>query len=150
MIQQKGIGSPFRIGCSQFLPEPLLCLLRDSQPVGRWRQLIIKSRQDLPLGRHFRVHPAHTVDDPALSIQQHEIGPAAHSLQHQCAAAWLAKIIDDIQLDFYQTLQRGLGDGGDLSSHQVLAKQHTEHRGLGRVVPLQTGELQPGRSRSGV
>ena len=149
-VQQKGVHAPLRVGGGEPLPEAGLRLLRHRQPAHGGRGLVVQPRQHLPAGGHVRVHPAEAVDDPPLPVQQDQVGPAAHGLQHQRPPARAAELVGDIQLQPHQPLQRRLGDGGHPAPHQVLAQQHAEHGGLRRVVPGEMRQLNAGGVGPGV
>jgi hypothetical protein len=149
MIQQKGVDPPLGVGGGELFIKAFLRLLDHNETVSGGRGLVVQPRQHLALGGHLRVHPAKTFDDPPLPVQQYQVGPAAHGLQHQCPAAGTAEVVGDVQLQPDQPFQGRLGKTCDLCPGQVLAQQHTEHGRLRRVVPddlcqLNTGGIGPG------
>ena len=148
-VQQEGVDPPLRIGGGQLFPEARLRLLRHRQTSHGGRRLIVEPRQHLPLRGHIRVHPAETVDDAALPVQQDQIGTAAHGFQHQRSPARPAEVVGDVDLQPHQPLQGRLGKSGNAAPHQMLAQQHAEHGGLRRVVPGQTRQLEAGSVGSG-
>ena len=59
------------------------------------------------------------------------------------------QFIQRLQLQIHHPLHGWLGDGDNACAGEVLAQQHTEHGGRGRVVPEHAGQLEPGMSRIG-
>ena len=149
-VQQKGVRLPLRVGGIQLFPKALLRLLRHGEPSHGGRGLIVKPRQHLAAGGHFRVHPAQAINHTAVSVQQDQVGPAAHSLQHQRPAARLAEVVGNIQFHPHQPLQRRLGDVRHPGAHQMLAQQHTKHGRLRRIIPGQLRQLDAGSIGTGI
>ncbi|MPN09960.1 hypothetical protein SDC9_157253 [bioreactor metagenome] len=94
--------------------------------------------------REVALHPAQTVDDPAVLIQQDEVCPGADQLQHQGAPHPVAQLPGSLQLQAHHPLHRLLGDGQDAPSAQVLAQQHAKHGRSLRVFPRLGGQMQSG------
>ena len=68
----------------------------------------------------------------------------ADNLQHQPAFHPVAQLVQGLQTKFYHPLQRRLSDFQNPSRGEVLAEQHTEHRGGIGVFTGQLSELGPG------
>ena len=149
-VQQEAIQLDLRIHLGQLFGKALLCFLQKGQPSCGGGRLVKKPRQNLPGCGHLCVHPAHTVDDPVLAVQQDQVGAAAHGLQHQRPVARLTEIIGHVQFNSHQPFQTRLGDLCHPCPHQMLAQQHTEHGRLCRIVPQQLRQLETGGISPGV
>ena len=114
------------------------------------RQAVVEPRQHLTLLGHLEVHPAQAVHDAALPIHQNEVGVAGHGLQDQAVVALLPQLVHRPDGQCHPTLQRLLLQTQQPSPGQMLPQQHTEHGGLGGVVPQLLGQMQPGLAGSGV
>ena len=149
-VQQKGVQLPLRVGRGKLLPEAHLRFLRHRQAAGGGRRLIVKPRQHLAGCGHIRVHPPQAIDDASLSVQQDQVGPAAHGLQHQRPLSRLAEVIRHIQLQPHQPLQGRLHQIRHPGAHQMLAQEHAEHRRLRWIVPGELRQLDTGRVGAGI
>ena len=106
-------------------------------------------RQHLPPLAHFHIHPPEAVDDPVLPIQEDQIGIPAHALRYQLPLSRFPQLVHNIQGEDHRPLQSGLVDGGEPPAGEVLAQQHAEHGGRGRVLPDGGGEVDPGLAGPG-
>ena len=107
------------------------------QLVGRRRLAIKQAGQKLPLTpAKVTVHPADAVDDAPLPVQQQEVGAAAHGLQHQAALHPVAQLVQGLQPEFQNPLQRRLVQLQNPRPLEVFAQEHAEHGRLLRVLPV--------------
>ena len=107
-------------------------------------QVVIETGQHLALGGHLKVHTAETVDDAAVAAAENQVGVAADGLQNQGIAALLAPLVGGVDVQRDHPLQRCLGHFYDTAPGQVFSQQHTEHGGLGGVVPQQGRHVEAG------
>ena len=129
----------------------LLRLYRKGIQLVGFRRLAVKQAgQKLPLTpAKVAVHPADAVDDAPLPVQQQEVGAAAHGLQHQAALHPVAQLVQGLQPEFQNPLQRRLVQLQNPRPLEVLAQEHAEHRGLLRVLPVEGGQVGPGMAGVG-
>ena len=90
------------------------------------RYKIFPSGQYFPHGTHLRGHMLDAVDDSALIIAEDDVAVLAHNLDHQLLLAQIAQFIQMLDIKDDDTLQLGLGDAGDPSISDMLAKKHAE------------------------
>ena len=119
------------------------------QLIRRRGQAVEQSRQHLAVRVHLEVDAAQTVDDAALLIRQHQVGPAAHRLQNQAEGTALTQLVRRRDRQRHHTLQRLLLQRLNDAAAQVLTQQHTEHGRLGGVVPQCLRQVQPGLPAAG-
>ena len=93
-------------------------------------------------GGHIPLHPADAVQDALLGVQEYQVGPAAHGLQHQGPGDPVPQLVDRLHADEDDPLQMGLLQGQDAPAGEVLAQEHAEHGGLGRVLPDLPGQVE--------
>ena len=105
------------------------------------RLMVIESRQDLPLGGHFKVHAPQAVEDAPLAVRQDEVRIAAHDLEDQVLLRGAAHLVGTVEREVDEPLHPRLRDRGELPADEVLAQQHTEHRRLRRIFLRDVGKL---------
>ena len=150
LVQQERVQGLLRRRGSKAGGKARLRLLQEGKPPCGGGGLVEKARQHLPRGGHVRVHPAEAVDDPALPVQQDQVGPAAHGLQHQRPPPRPAQLVGGVELNFHQPFQGRLGQARHPGPGEVLPEEHAEHGGLRRVVPENLRQLEAGGARPGV
>ena len=149
-VQQPAVQRRVRCGAGQQGAE---FLLRDGQRRALFltgRQAVEQARQHLPLLIHLQIDAAQAVDDTAVPVAEDEVGAAGHPLPHQREAAALPQLVGGQYGQRHHALQRLLPDGLDDAAGQVFAQEHTEHGGLGRVVPQLLRQVETGLARPGV
>ena len=108
------------------------------------RQMVEHPRQQGPGLGQVALHPAQAVHDAVLPVQQEQVRPAAHHLQDQTAADLVAHLVRGLDDQLRQAFRRGLAQFQNFAAGEIFPEQHTKHRRLGRVLPGQGRQLDPG------
>ena len=112
----------------------LLLRHRERIPLAlRGRQMVIKSRQDLPLLAHLKVDPAQAVQNPPVLRSQDEVRVAAHDLEDEVLLRGASHLVGAVEGEVQQPLHLRLLHPDQPPARQMLAQQHAEHRRLRRV-----------------
>ena len=112
----------------------------------RGRHAVKQPGQHLTLAGQVAVHAAQRIDDAVILAAQDDVGVLAHQLTDQVLFTGHAHFVRRVQLDREHTLDRGLGDGGDLRALHMLAQQHAEHGRRGRVFACGINKVRPRRA----
>ena len=108
------------------------------------RVLIVQPRQGLALGGVVQPHPAQAVQNPPGLIQEVDVGGPAHELGHQDPLHLVPQLAGALEGEADQPLHGGLLDAHQAAAGQVLAQEHTKHRGLVGIFGIGPGEVEPG------
>ena len=123
-------------------------LLRTGQRVllvRRRGQAVEHPREHLPpVGGQVPVHPAQAVHDTSRTVQQNQVGPAAHALQNEPPLHLVPQLVHRLQPEIQKAFHGRLDDFQDTPAGQVLAQEHAEHGRRAGILPAQSGELGPG------
>ena len=112
----------------------LLLRHREQIPLAlRGRQMVIKSRQDLPLLAHLKVDPAQAVQNPPVLRGQDQVRVAAHDLEDEVLLRGASHLVGAVEGEVQQPLHLRLLHPDQPPARQMLAQQHAEHRRLRRV-----------------
>ena len=82
--------------------------------------------------------------NPAVLVQQHQVGMPSHDLQHQPPQHVVAHLVHGVQVHPHDPVSRLLADLRHPGAHQLLAHQHAQRRRLQRVGKTAVGQVAPG------
>ena len=98
---------------------------------------------------HIRTDMACGFKNTAAFIQQHQVGMAAHDLQHQPAKHMVAHFVDGIQVHMNHTVAFDLTDFRDACTGQLLPHEHAQCRRFQRVGKRTLCQMAAGIVRRG-
>ena len=73
--------------------------------------MVKKAGQQLARGGKVRVHAAQTFDDTPLRVEQDEVRPPPHALEHELLLADLSEFVRALERQDHHTLKIRLLDG---------------------------------------
>ena len=128
------------------LDEALFNLLRGAgnqvELVLSRRQGIVDARQDGTNRRHGVVDALDRVDDPAVLIDEDDVGVAAHDFDGDGQLDEVAHFVAGFKDEVQDAVKADLTNLQELCTAQMLAHQHTEHRGRFGVFKGRGGQVQ--------
>ena len=89
------------------------------------------------------------VQDPALGVDEDEVGIPSHQLRRQALFRGLPQLVQAGKGEEEDPVPLRLLQAQEPSPRQVLPEEHAEHGGLRRVLPLLRGDMHPGGAAPG-
>ena len=110
MVEHPLVDNLLRVAAALREGEGVLLLRKERQLVERRRQVVEKAGQQLARGGKVRVHAAQTFDDTPLRVEQDEVRPPPHALEHELLAADLAEFVRALERQDHHALKIRLLD----------------------------------------
>ena len=111
MVEHPLVDSLFRVAAALREGEGVLLLRKERQLVERCRQMVKKAGQQLARGGKVCIHAAQTFDDTPLRVEQDEVRPPPHALEHELLLADLSEFVRALERQDHHALKIRLLDG---------------------------------------
>ena len=111
MVEHPLVDSLLRVAAALREGEGVLLLRKERQLVERRRQMVEKAGQQLARGGKVRVHAAQAFDDAPLRVEQDEVRPPPHALEHELLLADLSEFVCALERQDHHALKIRLLDG---------------------------------------
>jgi len=133
--------------------QPLLDLLGggfdEVELILRRRQSVVHAGEDGAHRGHGVVDAFDRVDDPAVLVDEDDVGVTAHDLDGQRQLNQVAHLVAGFKDQVQDAVQPDLSQRNELGAAQVLAQQHTEHGRCFGVFEGGAGQVDAGAVRAG-